>query len=141
MLVKGEAQEVLPTVPFSLVDLKNLNLCRKQTWSYLGHQGKNISTSENIMLECGLPWWLSDKEPTCQAGSVTSIPELGRCPGETKRETTPIFLGSSMDEGLAGYIPLQKGCKESDLATEKQQRQIKLKYAQEKKPTMVHFMA
>ena len=30
----------------------------------------------------GLPWWLSSKESTCNAGDVGSIPELGRSPGE-----------------------------------------------------------
>ena len=29
-----------------------------------------------------LPWWLSAKESTCQAGDMGSIPELGRSPGE-----------------------------------------------------------
>jgi len=30
----------------------------------------------------GLPRWLSDKEFTCSAGDMGSIPELGRSPGE-----------------------------------------------------------
>ena len=30
----------------------------------------------------GLPWWLSGKESTCQAGDVDLIPGLGRCPRE-----------------------------------------------------------
>ena len=30
----------------------------------------------------GLPRWLSDKESTCNAGDMGSIPELGRSPGE-----------------------------------------------------------
>ena len=29
----------------------------------------------------GLPWWLSGKESTCNAGDVGSIPVLGRSPG------------------------------------------------------------
>ena len=28
------------------------------------------------------PWWLSDKEPTCNVGDVDLIPGLGRSPGE-----------------------------------------------------------
>ena len=28
-----------------------------------------------------LPWWLSGKEPTCQAGNMGSFPALGRSPG------------------------------------------------------------
>jgi len=30
----------------------------------------------------GLPWWLSGKESTCNAGDSGSIPELGRLPAE-----------------------------------------------------------
>ena len=30
----------------------------------------------------GLPWWLSGKDSACQAGDVSSIPVLGRSPGE-----------------------------------------------------------
>ena len=29
----------------------------------------------------GLPWWLSGKELTCNAGDTGSIPGLGRSPG------------------------------------------------------------
>ena len=29
----------------------------------------------------GLPWWLSSKESTCNAGDPGTIPGLGRCPG------------------------------------------------------------
>ena len=31
--------------------------------------------------ESGLPWWLSGKEPTCNARVMGSIPALGRSPG------------------------------------------------------------
>ena len=30
----------------------------------------------------GLPWWLSDKESSCNAGDAGSIPGLGGSPGE-----------------------------------------------------------
>ena len=33
------------------------------------------------MLNIGLPWWLSSKESTCNAGDAGSIPGLGRSPG------------------------------------------------------------
>ena len=36
-----------------------------------------------------LPWWLSVKEPTCNAGS---IPGSGRSPGEGIWQPTPVFL-------------------------------------------------
>ena len=34
--------------------------------------------------ELGLPWWLSGKEFTCNAGDIGSIPGLGRSPAEGK---------------------------------------------------------
>jgi len=30
----------------------------------------------------GLSWWLSGKESACNAGDLSSIPGLGRSPGE-----------------------------------------------------------
>ena len=33
------------------------------------------------MLNMGLPWWLSSKEFTCNAGDGGSIPGSGRSPG------------------------------------------------------------
>ena len=30
---------------------------------------------------CGLPWWFSCKESSCNAGDMGSIPGSGRCPG------------------------------------------------------------
>ena len=30
----------------------------------------------------GLPWWLSGKESTCNAGDVASVPGLGGSPGD-----------------------------------------------------------
>ena len=40
----------------------------------------------------GLPWWLSGKEPTCQAGDTGLILGLGRSPGEGNGQPTPVFL-------------------------------------------------
>ena len=34
------------------------------------------------MASGGLSWWLSSREPACNAGDVGSIPRLGRSPGE-----------------------------------------------------------
>ena len=36
----------------------------------------------NLTVELGLPWWLSGKEPICQAGDKGLIRGLGRYPGE-----------------------------------------------------------
>ena len=40
----------------------------------------------------GLPWWLSGKEATCNAGDVGSIPGLGRFPWRRAWQPTPVFL-------------------------------------------------
>ena len=48
----------------------------------------------------GLLQWLSSKESTCNAGEMSSIPELGRSPGE--RNGNPLqhsCLGNPMDRG------------------------------------------
>ena len=48
----------------------------------------------------GLPWWLSSKEVSCNAGDTGSVPGLGRCPGE--RNDNPhqySCLGNLIDRG------------------------------------------
>ena len=54
----------------------------------------------------GLPWWLSDKETTCNAGDKG----VGQIPGEKKKrkwQPTPVFLpGESHGQrNLEGYTP------------------------------------
>ena len=39
-----------------------------------------------------LPWWLSSKESTSNAGDMGSIPGLGRSPGRKTWQLTPVFL-------------------------------------------------
>ena len=36
----------------------------------------------SLLVSKGLPWWLSTKESTCNAGDMGSIPWSGRSPGE-----------------------------------------------------------
>ena len=48
----------------------------------------------------GLPYWLSNKESTCNAGDASSIPGLGGSPGE--RNGNPLqhsYLGNPMNRG------------------------------------------
>ena len=59
-----------------------------------------------------LPWWLSDKESTCNARDRGSVPGLGR--STSRHGNPPVFLpekshGQSI---LVNYSPW--GCKESD---------------------------
>ena len=47
----------------------------------------------------GLPWWLSGKESTCQAGDVGLIPGSGRSRGENGNPLQYPCLGNPMDRG------------------------------------------
>ena len=48
----------------------------------------------------GLPWWLSGKEPACNAGDLGLIPELGRSPGEGNGNPLQhSSLGNPLDRG------------------------------------------
>ena len=48
----------------------------------------------------GLPWWLSGKEFTCNAGDMGSIPGSGRSPGEGNGNSLQYScLENSMDRG------------------------------------------
>ena len=64
----------------------------------------------------GLPWWLSGKEPTCQAGDLALIPQLERSPGEGNNSTLQY---SCLGNPTAGYSP-QGGKTSDDVATEQQ---------------------
>ena len=44
------------------------------------------------MYQIWLPWWLSSKESTCQAGDSGSIPGSQRVPGGGNGKATPVFL-------------------------------------------------
>ena len=53
----------------------------------------------------GPPWWLSGKEPTCQAGDTDFDPCIRKMPCRSKWQPTPVFLlGKSHGRG----DPLQK---------------------------------
>ena len=52
------------------------------------------------MCICGLPWWLSGKESTRNAGDAGSIPGSGRSPGEGNSNPLQCScLGNPMDKG------------------------------------------
>jgi len=49
----------------------------------------------------GLPWWISSKESTCNAGDVILIPGSGRSPGEVNGNPLQYScLGNSMERGV-----------------------------------------
>ena len=52
------------------------------------------------MYVCGLPWWLSGKESTCNTEDLGSIPGSGRSPGEGYGYSLHYScLENSMDRG------------------------------------------
>ena len=57
-----------------------------------------ISYSMNSRM--GLPQWLSGKESACKTGDMTSIPTVGRFPGEGNGNPLQYsYLGNPMDRG------------------------------------------
>ena len=73
-----------------------------------------LNLHPNIVQE-GLPWWLSGKESTCQAGDKGSIPGSGRCPGEGNGNPRQYpCLGNPMDRG-AWWAVVHGVAKELDM--------------------------
>ena len=62
-----------------------------------------LSYQEVLLKTKGLPWGSEDKESTCNAGDLGSIPGLGRSPGEGKGYPLQYSgLESSMDYTVHG---------------------------------------
>ena len=55
----------------------------------------------------GLPWWLSSKESTCNAGDACLTPGSRRFPQRRKRQPTPVFLPAEFhgQRNLVGSSP------------------------------------
>ena len=64
----------------------------------------------SVYIHMGFPGGSDGKESACSVGDLSSIPELGRFPGERERLPTPVFWPGEF-HGL--YSP--RGCKESDM--------------------------
>ena len=100
---------VLPdSVQFSLLTQSCPTLCDPMDCSMPGlpvqHQLTGLGAP---ILQYGLPWWLSDKESTCQCRRCGFDPRVGKVPWRRKWQSTPIFLpGKSHGQrSLAGYSP------------------------------------
>ena len=67
----------------------------------------------------GLPWWLSDKEPTCQCRRHKFDPWVRKIPWWRKWQPTPVFLpGESHEQrSLTGYSPQGRRRVRYDLVT------------------------
>ena len=48
---------------------------------HVSSTNKSVQNCEIVRVSSGLPRWLSDKESTCHAGDLGSMPELGKSPG------------------------------------------------------------
>ena len=71
----------------------------------------------------GLPWWLSGKESACNARDMSSVPELGRSPGEGNGNPLKYScLGNLMDR-RAWQPAVHRVTKELD-TTKQQQHQF-----------------
>ena len=67
----------------------------------------------NNILILGLPWWLSGKESTCNAGDSGPVPRSRRSLGEGNGNPLQFLPRKSYGQrSLAGYSPW--GCKELD---------------------------
>ena len=68
------------------------------------------------------PWWLSGKEPACQAGDTSFIPGSGRFPGEKNVNTLQYScLENPIDRGARGLQSLWSQRVRHNLATKQQQ--------------------
>ena len=87
---------------------------RGQLCIAFGHHFVGTGVLWKVSEEGELPWWLSGKEPTCNAGDPGSIPGWGRFPGGGNGNPTGVLLPwkSHGQKNLVGYSPW--GCKESD---------------------------
>ena len=73
----------------------------------------------------GLPWWLSGKESTCNAGDIGLIPGSGRSPGEGNGN--PLLyscLGNPMNRGAWWAIVHGVARVEHNLATKQQHKLV-----------------
>ena len=68
----------------------------------------------NSNLSRGLPWWLSGKESTCNAGDVGLIPGLGRSSGEGNGNPLQCSCLENAMDGGAWWATVHGVTKESD---------------------------
>ena len=88
----------------------------------LSYRKQNIIVSCGVngninYFDCGLPRWLSGKEPTCQAVDAKdegSVPGLGRSPGEGNGNPLQYSCLENFMDGGAWRATVQGGCKQSD---------------------------
>ena len=73
---------------------------RGQLCIAFGHHFVGTGVLWKVSEEGELPWWLSGKEPTCNAGDPGSIPGWGRSPGGGHGNPLQYsFLENPMDRG------------------------------------------
>ena len=99
------------TQNFILKNIAGFILCISQKLCI----ASTVSITDDYVSILGFPHSSDGKESVCNAGDLGSIPELGRFPGETEWQPTPVFWpGKSHGQSsLEGYSPWS--CKESDM--------------------------
>ena len=89
----------------------------------------SISNSlSQVNKSCGLPRWLSHKEPTCQCRRCVFHPWVRKIPWRREWQPTPVFLPGKPhgQRSLAGYRPSGGKWVQHDLATKQQPRAVEL---------------
>ena len=76
-----------------------------------------------VVFYCGLPWWPSGKESTCQCRRHEFDLWVGKIPWRKKWQPTPVFLPDKChgQRSLVGYHPWDLKRVKDSLATEQQQ--------------------
>ena len=62
---------------------------------------------EMAPVNMGLPWWLSDKEPTCQCRRCGFHSQVGKIPWRRKWQPTPVFLPGKSQ--VRCCLPMDRG--------------------------------
>ena len=74
--------------------MRNAGFCRNLVLEPIS--GENIAPQSFL----GLPWWLSNKESTCNVADLGSVPGAGRFPLRRKWQPTSVFCQRRpMDRG------------------------------------------
>ena len=100
----------------------SLTLKSRLVWKWSLTGTINTFIYKQRYLACGLPWWLSGKESTCQCKRLRFSPWIQKILQRRKWQPTPVFLpGKSHGErSLEGYRPWSHKRVGHDLETKQQ---------------------
>ena len=89
---------------------KQLSYLSLGLWLHLGsieNKGWGEASLQDFIGRCGLPWWLSGKQSTCQCWRLGLDPWVGKIPWRRNWQPIPVFLpGKSHGQrSLEEYSP------------------------------------